>query len=512
MGVNVRRDILRGLAGSILLSAVTISTSFLQLRVLLHYVPLVGVGIWLIFGNFAAYVSFLDLGLTQTLGREVSFVTGQNLSEEERAGKLRDLIRSCTWAMVLLTAIVYPVGTVVGWAYLKTLIPASEQAHMLRTWIVFATSATLNLLGQGWFAGLYGTGRVFAVRILQTATVAVGFALLVVAVVMGWGLHGMAWASLAQTVISIGAALLMLCRHLGKGSDGPRVDYALLRGMLGPGLRYGATVLGGVLILQTDNLVIASTLGPAVIPDYQAVAKVITTFMTLSMMLVVTSSPFMSQAFARKDVDAIRGLLQQNQRVSLSILVLLGSCFACFADRLIHLWLGQGHFVGFAVVWISLAMMLLEAHHVAMATATMATGKIVFVAPALLAGIVNVGLSVVLAHRLGVTGVALGTLLAQLATNNWYVPFYVLRQFQIPFRRHVSTVILPIAVLLAAALATGTAVRLAAASLSDLSALVLGTASILVVGGTVVFSVVLVPADRVFLFSCLRPPRFVRSS
>ena len=508
--MSSKRNIVKGFAGGIMFSLVTICVSFLQLRILLHYLPSPVVGIWLLFVNFGSYVTLLDLGLTQTLGREVSFLVGQDLSAQERAGKLGNLIRSCTRAMTMLAAIAYPVGGVLGWAYLKTVAPAAEQTHLLWPWLVFFTSATLNLLGQGWFAGLYGLGNVFAVRVLQTAGVAVGFALLVFAVVMGWGLYGMAWASLAQAAATITAAFLLLREHTGTKAEGSRVDYALLRSMVGPGLRYGATVLGGVLILQTDNLVIASTLGPAIIPNYQAVAKIVSTLMTLSMMLVVTTTPFMSQAFAKGDIAAICRLLQQNQRVSLSTLVLLGSCVACFADRLIHLWLGAGHFIGFAVVWVLLAMMLLEAHHVAMATATMATGKIVFVAPALLAGVINIGLSIVLAHRLGVLGVALGTLLAQLTTNNWYVPFYVLRQFHITWRQHVSSVVFPIGLLLAVTLATGAAMRLVSATLSDFSALVLGSAAILTVGGIVVFAVVLDPADRALLVARFGLARFAR--
>lgn len=502
-----KRSILSGFAGGLMMSFVSIAISFLQLRILLHYLPQAAVGIWLIFANFGAYVAFLDLGLTQTLGREVSFAVGrQDLDAGERAHHLSNLIRSCTRVVFVLAAVVYPLGAVAGWAYLKTLIPAAQHGNLRWAWIVFFASAAFNLLGQGWFAGLYGMGRVFAVRLLQTASLVLGFALVVSALLSGWGLQGMAWASLLQSAITIVAVYVLLQRTMQAGAERGRFDFSLIRGMFGPGLKYAATVLGGVLILQTDNLVIASTLGPATIPDYQAVAKIITTFMSLSMMLIVTTSPFMSQAFAQNDTGLIRRLLQQNQRVSLSILVLLGSCLACFADRAVNLWLGPNHFIGFGVVWVLLAMMLLEAHHLAMATATMATGKIVFVVPALLAGIVNIALSVFLAHRLGVVGVALGTLLAQITTNNWYVPFYVLRQFHISWREHFAGVVAPILFLLASSLVVGAVARLLTMHLPDVAALVLGCLCIVAAGSVVVYAVVLRPSDRAFLIAKLSLP------
>ena len=510
--MTLKRSILSGVLGGLLLSAVTIALSFLQLRILLRYLPLAVVGIWLVFTNFGAYVSFLDLGLTQTLVREVSFVLGrQDLSTDDRAERLGNLIRSCTRVVSIVAAVVYPLGLFAGWAYLKTVIPTALQGNLRWAWIVFFASAALNLVGEGWFAGLYGMGRVFAEKLLRTGGLLVGFTSMVCAVAAGWGVRGLAVASVVQTVTTLLMARLVL-RRSTRGMHGRgKVDFSLIRGMAGPGLKYAATVLGGVLILQTDNLVIASVLGPATIPNYQAVAKMVTTLMTLSMMLVVTTSPFMSQAYAQHDLGLIRRLLQQNQRISLSVLIVLGSCLACFADRAVQVWLGPGHFIGFGVVWILLAMMLLEAHHLAMATATMATGRIVFVVPALLAGVVNLGLSIVRARRMGVIGVALGTLLAQMSTNNWYVPMYVLRQFQIPLWEHFRDVVLPVVMLLVVTLGTGAAIRVLTRHFSDLGVLVTGCGCVLGVGGAMVYAVVLRPADRAFLQARLRLPRVVKA-
>lgn len=502
----MKRNILQGVAGGLLLSLMSIAVSFLQLRVLLHYLPVSTVGIWLIFTNFATYVTFLDLGLIQTLGREIGFATGQqDLSIEQRAERVGSLIRSCTRVMLLLTAVVYPVGALAGWAYLKTVVPLTLQGNMRWAWIIFFASAALNLVGEGWFAGLYGLGQVFLEKMLRTGGLVVGFTCTVCAVAAGWGVRGLAAAAVLQTVSMLIAARVGLRRIAPNAHGKGKIDFSLIRGLAGPGLKYAVTLLGAVLILQTDNLVIASILGPSIIPNYQAVAKIVTTFMTLSMMLVVTTSPFMSQAHAQNDTGLIRRLLQQNQRVSLSIMILLGSCFACFADRAIHVWLGPGHFIGFGVVWVLLAMMLLEAHHLAMATAMMATGQIVFIVPAVLAGLVNMGLSIVLARHMGILGVALGTLLAQLMTNNWYVPFYVLRRFRIPLREHLRGVVGPVLLLLALTLGAGTVTRMLTRTLPDLGALLIGCLCIVGTGGLCMFSVVLRPTDRAFVLARLRP-------
>ena len=508
----MKRNILTGFAGGLLTSFVAISLSFLQLRILLQYLPQTIVGIWLVFTNLGAYVSFLDLGLVQTLGREVSFAIGrQDLTPEEREEHLGTLIRSCTRVMLIMAVVLYPLGAFAGWAYLKTMVPATLHQSVRWAWVLFFASAALNLVGEGWFAGLYGTGKVFAEKLLRTGGLVLGFACMVCAVTLGWSVRGLAFAAVIQTCCTVAGAYFVLRRVTAGARGRGKINYRLIYGFSGRGLKYAATVLGGVLILQTDNLVIASTIGPAIIPDYQAVAKIVTTFMSLSMMLVVTTSPFMSQAYAQNDMGLIRRLLQQNQRVSLSILIVLGSCLACFADRAIRLWLGAGHFVGFGVVWVLLAIMLLEAHHLAMAVATMATGRMAFVVPALSAGVINIALSVILAKHLGVLGVALGTLLAQLVTNNWYVPFYVLRHLHIPWREHVTGVAAPVLLLLLITLCVGAATRVLTTSFSDIDALAAGGLSICVSGSAIVYTVVLRPADRAFLLAKLRLPGLAKA-
>jgi O-antigen/teichoic acid export membrane protein len=274
------------------------------------------------------------------------------------------------------------------------------------------------------------------------------------------------------------------------------MDLTTVGRMVGPSLKYAATLLGGILILQTDNLVIASTLGTGLIPNYQAVSKIVTTMRSLSMMLIVTSSPFMSRAHTQADVGEIRRLLERNQRFSLSVVIVMGSFIACFADRIIMLWLGPHHFVGFGVVWILLTVMFLEAHHLAMATATMATGKIVFVWPALIAGVFNIGFSIVLSRHLGLIGVALGTMLAQLLTNNWYVPFYSMRQFNISLQQHTCAVLFPMLALLISMLTIGLVARLVTSDLPNYLSVSAGCLMALLGGGTFFSRFILAPSER----------------
>jgi hypothetical protein len=76
-------------------------------------------------------------------------------------------------------------------------------------------------------------------------------------------------------------------------------------------------------------------------------------------------------------------------------------------------------------------MMTLETHHVAHASLTMASGHIPFVRIALVAGVLNLVFSLMLVRWFGLLGIALGTMTAQMLTNNWYAPHVSLRRLGI---------------------------------------------------------------------------------
>lgn len=489
--MSMNRKLFSGALGGLTFSAVGMAVSFLQIGILLRHLPLEVAGIWMIFVNLGGYAAFLDMGLTPTLGREISFAAGNpELSEAARDERIGTLIRSCTLIVAGLSLLVLLLGAPFGWLYLRTIVNKTLVSQVKSAWFIFIFAAALNLVGQGWFAGIYGLGQVFSEKMIRSASAVLGLLFLTIAIFFKTGFAGLSVAYLLQSVCAVLMARFVLSRATSDAAKKGKFDLSVIRALVLPSLKYAATLLGGILILQTDNIVIASTLGPERIPNYQAVAKLITALMTLSMMLVMTSMPLASQAFARKDQSAMLELLNRNLRVTLGTVVVMGSFLACFSDRLISVWLGPHHFVGFPVVWIMLAVLLFETHAQAMAAATVSTGRIVFAVPALIAGIVNIIFSVILARRYGLVGVVLGTMIAQVATNHWYVPWYTIRLFRINLLGYARTILLPTALLASAMLLSGAAVRFVTRGFSNPLSSAVGAAVTLVLG-TALFSVIM---------------------
>ncbi|NEQ55617.1 MAG: lipopolysaccharide biosynthesis protein, partial [Leptolyngbya sp. SIO3F4] len=140
--------------------------------------------------------------------------------------------------------------------------------------------------------------------------------------------------------------------------------------------------------------------------------------------VALVSPVFISQFWRAGDLNSVHQLTFKSAKIGLSIMS-AGIAFMIFSGKeLISLWLGPENFIGLPVLLIFCCTYLLEIQHSTVALSARATDFEVFTIAALTAGFLNILFTASLVNRLGLIGVALGTILAQLLTNNWY-QFYI---------------------------------------------------------------------------------------
>lgn len=427
-----------------------------QLRLVISHLPVQIAGVWVLFLTLGTYLAFFDLGVSPTLGREISFVIGDR-GRQEANETMADMVATAAAIFRALALLAFLVAAGAGAWFVA--------GHQLTggvglAWLIFALGAAVNLLTSVPFAALFGFGHVATEKLVRTGSLLLGLAGTYVVLWLGYGLVALALVWTLQGVVARFAAGLFLRRwHPDLARTKGKVRWELARSFAAPSLKWAAIQLGTLLIFQTGNVVIAFTLGTASIPSYEAASRIATTLLTLASLVAISSTPFISRAYAAQEMDTAADLLLRNVRIAVAFMILLSSFAAVFADRIIGLWLGPAHFIGFPVVWILLATMLLEVHHVTFASATMAAGHIVFLPPALIAGALNLIISFSLAPRYGIVGVVVGIMVAQLLTNNWYAPLVTLRIFRLSARSIFRSIWRPLLILGAAQLAITIGVR-----------------------------------------------------
>jgi O-antigen/teichoic acid export membrane protein len=133
--------------------------------------------------------------------------------------------------------------------------------------------------------------------------------------------------------------------------------------------------------------------------------------------------------------------------LGLGLMAAGGGCILALGPHLFNLWLGPGNFVGYPLLIILFVLLFLEAQCFIVTTCSRATEDEAFALWAVAAGALKVILSIILGIRYGLIGIALGTLIAQLATNHWFMVFRGLRRLRMSLREHAKQVLLPVGVL-----------------------------------------------------------------
>lgn len=437
---TVTRRITAGTVGGGLLMATTIVTAIIHYKLVIGLLPRELAGLWLLFWSLGSYLAFFDLGVGPTLSREIAFLS----ADEDRLPAIEDLAAICLRIYLGVVALLLAAAVLAGWILLPTLkLQTISSTDALLAWVLFAAGACVNLFGNLFFAVLTGEGQVATERLTRAFGMLLWLALSSYALIDGHGLTGVALAWLVNAFIVRALAMVVLkLRVQGLSLSRGRWRSDVARRLAGPSARWALTQLGALLILQTANVLIAWNLGPAAIPSYEAATRVIMALGAIALLSTNASVPFYSRAFAADDLAGLRSLLYRNVHQGLLTMAAAIAVLGAFAPELFNTWLGQGNFVGYAVLMAMAVMMTLEIHHVAHASLVMASGHIPFVRIAIIAGVLNLVFSLVLVRYLDLLGIAFGTMVAQMLTNNWYAPYVSLRRLGIGISGYLRVMLL----------------------------------------------------------------------
>lgn len=438
--VNIKTNSLQLIlasASGFVLAVTTIIASIVQFKLYYVYLTPEYVGYWLLLLAIGGFISILDLGLSPTLSRELAF---RFADENPDNSDISKLIKSTKTLYTIISVSVLLLGFLIVFAFLD------QGSDLQYTAYLFVLGYFVQMFTAANNAILFGVGKVIQERSVRIIAI-------VLNLVISWILLNYGFGVISLGVGWLGGFLIsrIVCFYYVRStlSNLPKVDIYKNHGMdfrkyvqklLYPSLKWAVTALGAALIFKTDVLVISGLIGLSSVPDYEAAVKLIIAVQTISFLVIQASVPTYSHKSVSKDKEGIYYLLKMNINLVGSLVAVPIVYLAFYAEEVVTLWLGEGNFVGYEVMACLLILLVLEVHHVAHASALMATGRIIFYKAALIAGALNVILSIVLVQFMGVFGVALATMISQVITNNWYAPYKTLNFLEVTFVKYMKDI------------------------------------------------------------------------
>lgn len=383
---------------------------------LVHRLGAIEYGVWILVMSSINYLAMLDLGMRSSVLRFVSksySIGDHQASSEALSGAL--------WVRVQFSALAVLISAVLAVVFPHVFHVPPELASAARITVLIVGLNMGVTLSMGVVGGVLSALNRYD---LQTGASLVQLAIRVTGIVyLVWHGHGIVAIGLCELAASIVANLLSVyfthrlypqIRILWH-----RPERSLLRSLWSYSFYAFLSTVAIQLIYQSDNLVVGGFLSAAAVTVYSIGNSLCRYADQLLTSMSLTFVPAASAYEATGKLQSLQNLYYNGSRATLAIALPIITTFLLRGDQFIGLWMGPtyAHSSGEILLVLAIPLPFVYANRTAV---SVAFGTDKHRKPALLfaaEGVANLVLSILLVRRLGIIGVAIGTLVPSLISQ-----------------------------------------------------------------------------------------------
>jgi len=371
-------------------------------------------GLWMAVSAGIAMLHFADLGLSNGLMNAVARAKGEDAPDELRSVANNGLFALILVA-VLLAGVFSLVFPVIPWADLFNASAPLARAEAGPLVLVLMGCFVLNLPLAAAGRIQFGLQRGYLANAWEALGSLLGLAGVVCAVTLEAGLAWLALSMAGIPVLARGAnATIFLWRQMPSlRPHWTGIRGSVIRRLLRTGSLFFVLQLAVIIGVQSDNLIIASLVGPAAVAGYDIAFKLALLPSMFIGFVVIAQWPAYGEAQARGDSLWIRKTFLRTLSTALALSAVYAFCLALFGKGIVEVWAGPAVIPSTVLLygmctWSVLAVVgavvsaLLNGMHIVTFQVVTAT----------LFAAVNVALSILLVRRFGAVGAIYGSIIA----------------------------------------------------------------------------------------------------
>lgn len=418
------RVVLMGSAFSVASLAASVLVGFFLMPFVVHRLGDQMYGYWSLVGAVLGYYGVLELGITPAVSFHVAKAIGEG-DNESANGTLSAAFAGLTGVGLAVLLI-----TIVVAALCPFFITAASDARVIRVVLVITgLGCAFGFPGRAFLGGIFAHLRTDLIATVRTVVLVLRTALVVWAILMGWGIVGLAVVSLLTDSLTYVACYLILRRI----QPGLRISFSLVdRKALRELFKYGQYSMilrvGDQLRFALDGWVVAGFVGVATVAHYAIASRLSDYFLTVILAVVGLLQPWFSQMLGSGNQDGIRSLLSLSTRIAAALSTIVACSFIFYGRTFIAQWMGSRYVDAY---WPSLILVMALYCDLAQQPSVsylLGVSKHRYLAiQTIIEGIANLALSMYWARSYGMIGVAMGTLVPMFVAKVILQPAYVCR-------------------------------------------------------------------------------------
>lgn len=437
---RIRRQALFSTASNYLGQLIILGTGFLLTPFILHHLGQSDYGLWLLGGSVIAYGTLFDFGITGALTKYVA--------EYQARGEMHELKGVIATALTLYTLVGFAV-IVLAFIFAPLFprlfnIPPGESETAIKLVRLMGVGLGVSIPSGTTYAILRGLQRFGFINLITAGGTLLTASATVIVLLLGGDLLEMVAVTIPLSLAMQIPAILLIKRA------SPELELSWRGASREWGRRvflYSSSTMAiqtaGQLRNKTDEMVIASFLPVSSVTPYGIARRLSEATQILTQQFLRIILPLASQFDAEEDSGRLRALYLTGTRLTLATFLPIGLGLAVLAGPVLSLWVGARYAQYAYLVWV---LVLAGFIFASLGTGSMilqgiARHKWIAVA-GIVSGIVNLMSSIVLVQRIGLSGVAMGTLIANLL--EWLVVLpYSMIVMKVSFETMLRRVFLP---------------------------------------------------------------------
>jgi O-antigen/teichoic acid export membrane protein len=434
--MNLKLQAARNIGSNWFGLGVALLIGFLLSPYILHRLGDTAFGFWILIFSSTGYYGLFDLGVRASVVKHVA-----KYSATGERDKIDRLISTSVFGFSCIAVLLLGITGFLA-ANIDYLFHVSPEyrTQAQRLFLIVGGSVALGFPLSVFTGVLQGLQEYHWINFTLVGGTVLRALAIIVALNFGGGLLTVGLITAGFPLIISFVNLLLAQHKLSSHLSWRYIDGAAYRELVGYGSITFVTIVADRLRFQTDVLVIGAVLGATWITYYSIGSKLVDYAIQVVDSMADVFMPMSSSLDARGESERLRRLFLDGNRACALVIFPICIGLLILGKQLITVWVGAKYLSSYTILVLLLVPRTLyraqgASNRILLGMARHKT----FAAVVIVEAFINLALSIILAKRMGIVGIALGTLIPLMLTTVFFLPPYLCRLLQVPLLTFLKT-------------------------------------------------------------------------
>ena len=445
----------RDLAWSYLARFLTIGANVILLPLIMRFLSGDELGLWYVFASISQIVNLFDFGFNSTISRHMTYAwsgasklekvyMAQSCGKEKNTRLMSEIIYTCRIVYALISVFAILIMMTAGTLYINGVVEGGLTKQIFLSWAIYAVAVFLNLFYGYWTSLLQGIGAVAERN--KMGVFSKFFQIIIAAGLLSMGM-GLAGFVIAYALSGI--SLRIMGRYFFKRKvDGLHIDSNVspsrvkecFSAVWESAWRNGIVMLAEYFTTQVNTLICAYFIDLESVSVYGVVTQITSTIASVSTAYFNAYQPQYSSACLQRNVDLQKKLTCVSDLV---YKIIFGSgmlAFLILGLPILHV-IRPGMKIGIPFSLLMGLFYYLYTQQSLFVSMIASSNRILCCRSYIITAAFSFFITIILVKEfgLGIWGLVIGQVAANLAYNNWKWPVFVLRETGIRYKDIYTT-------------------------------------------------------------------------